>query len=55
MWRMCVRTVLADTTSSDATSEAVRLLGRYLRDAQLGVAQLIAQRSGRAALRQGAR
>ncbi len=30
MWRMCVRTVLVDTTSSDAIAEAVRLLGRYL-------------------------
>ena len=30
MWRMCVRTVLAETTSSDAISAAVRLLGRYL-------------------------
>ena len=30
MWRMCVRTVLADTTSSDAICAAVRLLGRYL-------------------------
>ena len=30
MWRIWVRTVLAETTSSDAISKAVRLLGRYL-------------------------
>src|SRR4029453_14207412 len=95
MWRMCVRTVLVETTSSDAISDAVRLLGRYLTtrssaslsssrngapappraggrrargrdprrgevarqvpdDAELGVAELVAQRRPRAAPRSGA-
>ena len=52
MWRMCVRTVLVDTTSSDAISDAVRLLGRYL--TTRSSASLSSSRSGAAGPRRGA-
>ena len=54
MWRMCVRTVLVETTSSDAISDAVRLLGRYLTTRSSASLSSIAQRRGRSALRRGA-
>ena len=52
MWRRCVRTVLAETTSSDAISDASRLLGRYL--TTRSSASLSSSRSGAAGPRRGA-